>query len=136
MYKSILFVAFISLIAVMVAGHENHENAEVVTGMRRAFNEGMERFGGAVKNKFDTTVPMPSAQSSKVFSLYTKGLKAPGGGKPSILDQYRQHNYVPPAPVVVPKELPPVTGKMTAADAAIRHIPGAPLQYTTDHFGI
>lgn len=134
MYKSIA-VTVALMCALTIVSAIVTEDAQVRTGMTDAFQRGLEKFGGGAA-KADKAVPAPSVQESKVFSLYSKGIKAPGGGKPSVLDQYRAHHYVPDAPVVVPEEHSAIHGKMTPEQAAERYRPHPEFQYTTDRFHI
>lgn len=91
-------------------------------------------FGGQVEKNVASVVHDESKPGKpKVFSMYTKGLNALGGGKPHLASQYVQHKYVPLAPVVVPEEKKPqVSDKLSAEEAADRFKPQAPFQYTTD----
>ena len=131
MFKLII-IAVACFVALASSAHIK-ESEDVSGGMRSAFERGLEKFGGAVSERKDNYVPKPSAQSTKVFSHYTRNLNALGGGKPLLREQYRIHHFVPIAPSVVPREIQiSDTEKITAEKAAKMYVPSAPLQYTND----
>lgn len=110
------------------------ETGEVRKSMHDTFENSRRLFAGAVEKNADIVNTVePNPNKPKVFSLYTKGLTAVGGGKPHLASQYLKHNYTPLAPVVVPVEKKPqVSDKMSPSEAAERFKPEAPFQYTTD----
>lgn len=105
--------------------------------MTSAFEAGSSKFGGRIgRRTYVTPENKPEEQKQHIYSLYTKDIVSPSGGKPALAEQYITNNYTPLAPVVVPKELPPSTGRETAAEAALRYVPKPPLQYTEDRLRV
>lgn len=129
MIKSVVLAAIVCSFVVVIA-HPIAEESDVQEGMKSAFQRGLDRFGGAVRAN-DNVVPVPSVASTKVFSHYTKNLRALGGGKPKLREQYRNHNYVPLAPSVEPREFK-LSDPATAKEAADVYRPHSPLQFTND----
>lgn len=132
MYKSAIILTLIFGLSLIEAAPVN-ESSEVRRSMHDAFQNSLGVFGGRVEKNVASVRDEPNPSKPKVFSLYTKGLNALGGGKPHLTSQYIQHKYVPLAPVVVPEEKKPqVSDKLSAEEAAERFKPQAPYQYTTD----
>lgn len=99
--------------------------------MKTAYQRGLNVFGGAAQPVNSAAEEPPKPKAHRPFSLYTKDLSALGGGKPSLTEQYRKHNYVPLAPTVIPKEHE-LSQKITPKEAAQLYVPHRPLQFTTD----
>lgn len=133
MFKSIfLMVVVCSFAAIALAGPVP-ESAEVQNAMRKAKEQGLEVFGGAIKREQEYKAPTPTQSQKKIFSLYTKDLEALGGGRPMLREMNRVHHYVPLAPSVLPRQFNVAGNKMTAAEAAKIIVPSAPYQFTEDH---
>lgn len=133
MYKSILLVTLFCLVSLAAAGSlPEAKNEEVRNGMRFAFQNGLNTFGGSAKDKknFGDAEPAPPSPK-KPFSQYTQNIKALGGGKPALAEQYRLHKFIPQAPSVLPIQFD-ASEKMTPEEAAKIYVPQPPLQYTTD----
>lgn len=113
------------------------EDSELRRGMENALNAGLETFGGRIKKPAPPPTPVEQPKDKPiVYSLYTKDIESPSGGKPALAEQYIHNHYTPLAPSVLPVELPPSTGRETAAEAAQRYVPRPPLQYTEDRLRV
>ena len=132
MHKPSIITLFVACTIAIAVASPLPEDPDVRGGMRDALKRGLERFGGAA-DKNDRVVPLPDAKSSKVYSLYTRNMDALGGGKPLLREQYREHNFVPLAPTVVPEEHKSLSGKLTPEEAAARYVPKPPFQFSTDN---
>lgn len=133
MYKPTLLIVFLCGMSI-IEGAPIQESSDVRKSMHDAFQNSLEVFGGKVDKNANIVVPdAPNPSKPKVFSAYTQGLSALGGGKPNLTSQYMFHKYTPLAPVVNPPERKPqVSDKMSPSEAADRYRPQAPHQYTTD----
>lgn len=131
MYKpTIVALVVACCLALIVSGAPIREGDDVQEGMKSAFQRGLERFGNGVEAN-EVSHPVRNENRPRVFSQYTQGLTALGGGKPLIREQYRLHNYTPLAPSVLPRSFV-VSNRMTPQEAANIYRPSPPLQFTTD----
>lgn len=131
MYKCIV-VIYLFVVLGLVQSAPLNESDDVKSGMESALSRGLKAFGSAAQDE-----PRNKGPGTKVpvHSHYTKGIKALGGGKPALFEQYRLHNYTPLAPSIIPREFE-VSEKMTPEEAAKIYVPSPPLQHTTDRLHI
>lgn len=131
MYKSIIIVAAVCLFC-LASGAPTKETAEVRQGMKTAFEAGLSRFGDGIVKETPKFPEFGPQNKERIFSLYTRGIKAPGGGKPRTNDQYINHHFLPLAPTVIPEEVGPINGKITADQAAKMFKPRRTYQFTSE----
>lgn len=110
------------------------EEAGVRESMRNAFKQGLAKFEGVSSKVEEVEKVLPEVNKLKphVYSQYTKGITAIGGGKPALTEQYRKNTFSPLVPSVVPPEHKVVSEKPTPEESARMYVPQPPFQYTTD----
>lgn len=137
MYKSIIIVGLVCAFALVCAAKVD-ESPEVKEGMKSTFQNAMNFWGNGAKKAVNAVkqVAQPGKLKDIIYSSYTQGLRAVGGGKPATNEQYRQHNYVPAAPVKNRPEIRVTSNTLTAEEAKKRFVPQPDLQYSTERMSI
>lgn len=138
-----IFVTFCLLVLVLACLIQCGpiKETELRSAMSSAFLNGLAKFSslseGTPHSEYPDEVTSETkntnTKKTKIFSQYTANLKALGGGKPRLTEQYRHHNYTPLAPSVIPYDRPIVlNNKLTPGVAAKLYVPRRPLQFSTD----
>lgn len=128
MFKSVIIFAICG--AVCVAAADFKESEEVKQGAANSFSAALSKFSNAVGSG-DNVVPSPSYRP-KVFSIYTKGLTALGGGKPRIGEDNRKHSFEGYHTTVDPVDHKIISDQLTPEQTAEMTKPRPTYQYTED----
>jgi len=124
------------LLALALAG-PIPEGQEVRDASKEAYERGLRVFGQKVQEEEEEALREARFVKPKVLSQYTEKMTALGGGKPSLVEQYRHHKYFPQAPSFIPVKFPKtVDGKFNAQQSAEIFRPQRPYQFSTDRLRI
>lgn len=141
LYVSVAVVLAICIVETIAAPVE----VEFKENMSSAVKRGQTQFGGAISREpKHTSVVDPAVESTveekdlpvekHIYSIDSAPYTSLGGGKPNRNDKYREHNYTP----LAPKVLPWTSGQrynpkfISPEEAAERYVPHHPYQFTTD----
>lgn len=114
-----------------IALAKSNDSEEVKQGAASAFSAGLAKFSNAVA-KGDSAVPQPGPSKSHVYSLYTKGLTALGGGMPHLVEQYRKHSYTGLETTRTPVDHHIISDNLTPQQTAELTRPRPVYQYVQD----